>query len=52
MNKLILAVLTLSVLSACGGGGGGSASAGSSSERVGAIQERIQIVPEAAANSN
>lgn len=51
MNKIILAVLTLSFLSACGGGGGGAASIGST-ERLGAIQERVQIVPEAAANSN
>ncbi len=51
MKKLLLAVLSLSFLTACGGGGGGSASVGGS-ERVGAIQERIEIVPQAAANSN
>ena len=51
MKKLLLAVLSLSFLTACGGGGGGSASAGGS-ERVGAIQERIEIVPPAAANNN
>lgn len=52
MKKLLLAVLSLSVLTACGGGGGGSASVSGGSERVGAIQERIEIVPQAAANSN
>lgn len=30
MKKLLFAVLSLSVLTACGGGGGGSASAGGS----------------------
>ena len=53
MKKLLLAVLSLSFLTACGGGGGGgSASVSGGSERVGAIQERIEIVPQAAANSN
>jgi hypothetical protein len=52
VKKLLLAVLSLSVLTACGGGGGGSASVSGGSERVGAIQERIEIVPQAAANSN
>ena len=51
MKKLLLAVLSLSVLTACGGGGG-AASAAAGTERVGAIQERIEIVPPAAANSN
>jgi hypothetical protein len=52
VKKLLLAVLSLSFLSACGGGGGGSASVSGGSERVGAIQERIEIVPQAAANNN
>ena len=55
MKKLLLAVLSLSVLTACGGGGGGGASTSSAaagSERVGVIQDRIEIVPPAAANSN
>ena len=52
MKKLLLAVLSLSVLTACGGGGGGSASVAAGTERVGAIQERIEIVPPAAANNN
>jgi hypothetical protein len=53
VKKLLLAVLSLSVLTACGGGGGGSASsAAAGTERVGAIQDRVEIVPQAAANSN
>jgi hypothetical protein len=53
VKKLLLAVLSLSVLTACGGGGGGgAASAAAGTERVGAIQERIEIVPPAAANNN
>ena len=51
MKKLLLAVLSLSFLTACGGGGGGSASGGGA-ERVGAVQERIDIVPKAAENSS